>query len=77
MVDLSSLTTAVFYFMGAFASRRVANLVVLGSLSFGMANLIFYYTAEIAARTYCPRPLTLREFFVPRMFECYVEHNSS
>ena len=48
----------VFYFMKTFASRRVANLVVLGCLSVGMANLLFYYTAELAARTYCPRPVS-------------------
>ena len=54
-----SLCPAVFYFMRACASRRVANLVVLGSLSLGMANLIFYYTAEVAARIYCPRPVSL------------------
>ena len=95
LVIIMISSVAVFYFMRAFASRRVANLIVLGSLSFGMANLIFYYTAEIAARTYCPRPvsqtyiavrpsslvlapqLTLKEFFVPRMFECYIEQNSS
>ena len=44
-------STVVFYFMRDFTSRWVANLVVLGCLSFGTANLIFYYTAEIAA---CP-----------------------
>jgi sterol O-acyltransferase len=76
MVQFAGLG-AIFYFMRSFASRRVANLIVLGCLSLGMANLIFYYTAEIAARTYCPRQLTLREFFVPRMFECYMEHNST
>lgn len=44
--------------MRTFPSRRVANLVVLGCLSVGMANLLFYYTIELAARTYCPRPVS-------------------
>ena len=87
-------TAAVFYFVRGFASHRLANVVMLVFLSVGMAHPVFYYTVELAARTYCPRPvselnthqdmllfsplqLTLREFFVPRMFECYLEHNSS
>ena len=93
LMMIAIVFAAIFYFMRTFASRRVANLIVLGCLSLGMANLIFYYTAEIAARTYCPRQVsrafivsvysfltgqfTLREFFVPRMFECYMEHNST
>ena len=67
-LSLSLSTTAIFYFMRAFTSRRVANFVVLGSLSFGMANLIFYYTVEIAARIYCPRQVSKHCVCVSSLF---------